>query len=206
MTIPPYNPNIPESDDTIDKSQKDFLANFGTIFEAFNQNHVSLDDATNPGNHSIVELVEQLSSRSTLSSELSFYTKDVNGQTTQLFMRYPSNGKEFQVSPFQIFSLGAQANIPFSGFSFLPGGILVFFGFVQPNQDNFTIPLLPPVCTNIMGVNLCPLGTSTFANPLYQSNVGGLINDRGKFTGLIINNSTTVAIPPPQYYLIFGNI
>lgn len=207
MTLPTYNPNVPQIEDTIDDGQPAFLTNFETIFSAFNANHVDLNDPTNPGNHSIIQLIQQMVSRATESQEIAIYSKKVADQTEQVFMRYPLNGKEFQLSQFQLFGIPKLDNVPFSNFSFLPGGIVVYFGFVQPNIDGFTIPLIPAICTNIMGVNLCPVGVSTVDNPLYQSNVAGLITTpEGKYSGLIINNSSTIAIPPQQYYLIFGNI
>ncbi len=206
MTLPTYNPNTPLVEDTIDDGQPAFLTNFGEIFAGFNANHISLSDLTNPGNHSIIELIQQVASRSTESQEIAFYTKKVADQTEQLFMRYPLNGKEFQISQFQIFPISNVPNVNSSGFSFLPGGIVVYFGLVTPNVDGFVIPLIPAICSNIMGVNLCPLGASTIAKPLYQSNPTGLISIHGKFSGLIINSSTTFSVPPQQYYLIFGNI
>ena len=88
----------------------------------------------------------------------------------------------------------------------MPGGIIVYFGIVFPTFDNFPIYIEPAICTNIMGINLCPVGISTFINPLYQSNISGLVGEGGKVSQINIINSTTFSIPPPQYYLIFGNI
>ncbi len=206
MTTPPYNPQIPVSDDTIADGQAAFLTNFSTIFSAFGINHVALNDATNPGNHSVIQLIEQDLPRSTQSQEVVVYSKKVADQTTQLFMRYPLNGKEFQLNQYQIYAVNHIPNQQAAFFTILPGGIIVYFGFVIPTKDSFPIQLEPAICKNLMGINLCPIGTSTIANPLYQSNVAGFTLANGKCTQLIINNSTTFSIPPPQYYLIFGNI
>lgn len=206
MTIPPYNPQVPLSEDTIADGQLAFLTNFKTIFSAFSTNHIPLNDSTNPGNHSVIELIEQNKSRSTESQEVVFYSKKVTDQTDQLFMRYPLNGKEFQISQYQIFPLSIIPGVQARYFTFLPGGIIVYFGFIAPSKDNFPIDLTPALCSNIMGINLCPIGTSTIANPFYQSNPSGFTLQNGKISQLIISNSTTFSPPPFQYYLIFGNI
>lgn len=206
MTIPPYNPSVPESDDTIADGQQAFLTNFSTLFSAFGTNHIALNDPTNPGNHNVIQLIEQTVGRSTESQEISIYSKDVSGQTDQLFMRYPLNGKEFQLNQYQIYDVDHIPNQQAAYFTMLPGGIIVYFGYVVPTKDSFPIELNPVVCSNIMGVNLCPIGTSTVQKPLYQSNVAGLTLNNGKYSQVILNNSTTFSTPPPQYYIIYGNI
>ncbi len=202
----PYNPQVPQTGDFIADSQPSFLNNFIDLFAAFNTNHISLTDPANPGNHNVIQLVEQAAGDSTFSQEVAIYSKKVVGQTDQLFLRYPNNGKEIQLTQFQIFELNQTANQN-SYFSFLPGGIVVYFGLVVPNSNEFTINLIPPICTNIMGVNLCPVGDAATQNFLFQSNVKTFTTLNGKVSGMIITNSTSLFIPPPtQYYIIFGNI
>ena len=200
MTIPPYDPKVPLVDDTIADGQPSFLQNFSQLFTAFNLNHVSLTDPTNPGNHNVIQLVEQAQGDSTFSQEISIYSKKVVDQTDQLFMRYPNNGKEIQLTQYQIYPLPENFlgdvlyQIPY--FTFLPGGIIVYFGKIIPTATTFYISLSPTICTNIMGINLCPIGTSTLANPLYQSNVALQSNDGKFFNAVQIKNSTTITIPP----------
>ncbi len=105
MTTPEYDPRIPLPDETIADSQPEFLQNFGQLFNAFNLNHVSLTDPTNPGNHNVIQLTELNQGRETFLNEVSIYSKKVDNQTDQLFMRYPHNGKEFQLTQYQIYSI-----------------------------------------------------------------------------------------------------
>lgn len=207
MTTPTdgYNPNIPTSENNIAESQINFLNNFENLFNAFSVNHIPLNDTTSPGNHSVVELKEQLSGTTTQSQEIAIYSKKVANQTDQIFMRYGTNGKEFQITEWQIYPVNPNGTQQ-QWFTFLPGGIVVYFGFVIPNKDGFNIDINPSICSNIMGVNLCPIGTTSIGNPLFPSNFTFIIVN-GKATNIVITNSTTFAtVPPPQYYLAFGNI
>lgn len=201
-----YNPNIPLRNDTIAISQSNFLNNFRDLYDVFAVNHTVLDNPLVPGDHEVVELVEQDQPINTESDEIAIYSKKVDGQTDQLFMRYPTNGKEFQLTNYQIYGINSTANQK-SFFSFLPGGIIVYFGMVTPNSDGFKVNLDPAICSVIMGVNLCPIGTSSSSNLMYPSWVNLVAGPNGKILQIVLNNSSVLgATPPPQYYLIFGNI
>lgn len=197
---PEYNPNIPISTNNIAESQGNFLGNFQNIYDAFIKNHIALDDPDNPGNHSVIQLFEQVQGKSTQSQEIAIYSKKVPGQTDQLFMRYPNNGKEFQLSEYQIYEIENTPSQTYY-FTFLPGGIIVYFGFVTPNSNPFTLHLLPAICSNIMGVNLGVINEVA----RYPSNAFPIVVE-GKCTGISLSNSTDLSIPPAQFYLIFGNI
>jgi hypothetical protein len=208
MTIPGdppvYNSQIPLVKTTIAEAQKLFLNNFSTLFNAFGMNHVALNDPTNPGNHNVVQLLEQTISESTQSHEISIYSKKVEGQTDQIFMRQQGNGKEFQLTQYQIYSL---IPLELDGviyqkryFSFLPGGVIVYFGEIIPFGNPFYISLEPAVCSNISGINLCPIGG--LESGLVQSNVS-ITGVNGKATAIQL---TSVEANANQYYLAFGNI
>jgi len=197
MTIPPYNPSVPESDDTIADGQQAFLTNFSTLFSAFGTNHIDLNDPTNPGNHNVIELIEQDIGRSTESQEIAIYSKDVGGQTDQIFMRYPLNGKEIQISNYQIYSI-KETPAQKAFFTFLPGGIIVYFGRVNAfnNTNIVNIDLSPAICKNIMGVNL-----GQIARIQQKPNVS-LKEVNGFYTTVVLR---VLGRMTDQYYLIFGN-
>jgi len=203
-TPPPYNTQIPEPDTTIANAQTLFQNNFERLFEAFNTDHVPLIDAINPGNHNVIQLVELPIGEATQSQEIAIYSKKVDGQTDQLFMRYQGNGKEFQLTQYQIYALPIlQLNgvIYQKGyFTFLPGGIIVYFGQVIPFGNPFFISLEPAICGNILGINLCPIGG--IGSGLVQSNVS-LTAINGKFNAIQLTSTSTNA---NQYYIAFGNI
>lgn len=200
MSTPIYNPQIPTPNTEIPDAQVQFLSNFGSLFNIFNTNHVSLDDPTNPGNHSVIQLVEQSQSRSTLSQEVAIYSKLVEGQTDQLFMRYQSNGKEFQLTEYQIY------NIPFTigdpqttYFSILPGGLIIQFGqLFCAGKNEFNLQINPPVKVNISGLNLGGIGSMQV-----QPNVALQANSDGYFRNFILKSSLPMV---NQFYLMIGNI
>lgn len=193
---PPYNTQIPVSSTTIAEAQKLFQNNFERLFEAFNTDHVSLNDPTNPGNHSVIRLVELTQEESTLPLEISIYSKKVDGQTDQLFMRYQSNGKEFQITEYQIYTI-VPTNKQESYFSFLPGKIIVYFGKVIGGQNQVEIYINPPA-SSISGVNLGGIATVS-----QQPNVVPVANIEGKISILKLNSIDPI---PDQFYLFFGNL
>jgi len=211
---PEYNPQIPVRDTNIAEAQTLFQGNFKTLFDTFSINHIPLNDPTNPGNHNVIQLIELAKSETTQSQEIAIYSKKVVGQTDQLFMRYRGNGKEFQLTEYQIYeippiTIGQAPNIvtlQTSYFTFLPGGIIVYFGRVNPTGEGFPINLQPAICSNITGVNLCPIGVTTAKNSLYQSNFVLVPNDKGTISQILLLSSFEIKTPPNQYYLVFGNI
>ncbi len=197
---PVYNPNVPEENNYIGENQEDFLGNFATLFTAFNENHVSLIDPTNPGNHSVIQLTEQTQGKTTQSQEISIYSKDVPGQTTQLFMRYQNNGKEFQISEYQIYSIPV-TDLQEAYFSFLPGGVIVYFGRVfSAGKKTFNIGISPTIKTNISGINLSNIGNIPATS---QSNVSLEAPINGVYSNIILNS---IFVMPDQFYLFFGNL
>lgn len=212
MTTAPYNPNIPTPETNTPENQQNFLNNFSKLFDAFSQNHVALNAAASAGNHNAIELIEldDDKSPSTDSQEIAIFTKKAAGSTDQIWMRYPSNGKEFQLTEYQIYALEPvrfnNVAYQFPYFSFLPGGIIVYFGRVLPTLFGGASPvyiaLEPAICKNIMAVNLCPIGAVNANLP--HSNVT-LVSSQGKFSSIALNTLAGSALPD-QYYLAFGNI
>lgn len=202
MTVPPYNPQIPEKETNIPTAQTEFLRNFRGIFNAFSMNHVPLNDPTNPGNHSIVEMVGQKNSKSTLNQEIIIYSKKVANQTEQLFMRYQSNGKEFQLTEYQIYSVEPTI-FQSSYFTFLPGGLVIQFGkLFSSGFTDFNISVIPPVSKNITGVNL---GGADVVGVIFPPppNVSLNVPVDGVFRSINLKSLSGMS---NQFYLFVGNL
>lgn len=196
-TPQPYNTQIPVASTTIADAQKLFQNNFERLFEAFNTDHVSLSDTTNPGNHAVIRLVELPKEESTQSLEIAIYSKKVEGQTDQLFMRYQGNGKEFQLTEYQIYSIVPTDNQE-AYFTFLPGKVIVYFGRVVGfGQKEVNININPPA-SNISGINLGGIVTVS-----QQPNVVPVANIEGKISALKLTSINPI---PDQFYLFFGNL
>lgn len=183
MSIPPeentpYNANIPRPNDDLAETQPNFLNNFFQLYEAFNRNHGALDAGSpNEGNHTVVEMLEQGNSFQTDVGELSIYSKTVEDQTDQLFLRYQGNGTEVQITNYQIYGpiiIAGQTIF----MSFLPGKLIALFGgFFPPNvPDGKTLQLSPYIMKNIMSFNICGSDTIGRVIPTYKyiQNIAGI--------------------------------
>ncbi len=199
---PPYNTQIPDPETSIAEAQTLFQNNFLRLFEAFNTDHVSLIDPTNPGNHNVIQLVELPSPESTQSQEIAIYSRKVDGQTDQLFMRYQGNGKEFQITEYQIYSI-VPTNKQEAYFSFLPGKVIVYFGKVfSRNSTSFNIDINPPVTKSVSGLNLCGVIDVVGAN-FPQPNVQLQLPVNGFYNQIKLISQSVML---DNFYLFFGNL
>jgi hypothetical protein len=215
MTTPqpsPYNPQIPQPPQSIAESQGNFLTNFMRLYEAYSRNHVPLDAASNAGNHNVVQLYEQPTGLATGTSEISIYSKDVVGQEDQIFIRFSGNGQEVQYTNWQIYALPQRMNgttvLQTPYFTFLPGGLIAYFGIVFAGGVSFDLVLEPTICKNIASVSLCP---TNVPNPaVFPSNASPERNTDGFFSKIVLSPAQTLSaisgINANQYYLIIGNI
>ncbi len=182
MTAPKnYNANFPLLNTSFADWQIGFQNNFTQLYEAFNINHVSLDSASNAGNHEVVELVEQEKDIQTNASSVSIYAKDVDNQTDQLFIRFGGDQTSYQLTNYQIYSLPDIKNgstlVQKQYFTFLPGGLIAYFGkfYIPKGSNPISLLINPVIAKNIITANLTPLdvystkGTPTLFN--YQSPV-----------------------------------
>lgn len=222
-TSPPYNPNVPLRRDPFNVSQGDFLTNFMTLYTAFSANHVALDAASNAGNHNIIQMLEQPigSQFQTDVGEISIYCKtpvDPKNmpldQGDQLFVKYQGNVPEFQLSAYQIYGLNVlneKGVIQTPYFTFLPGKILVYFGTIQctlPFIGGSSAPLYlrPPIATNIIGMDFCPLGTTPTFPPMVSIRTK---NSNGFYDTIYLQNpQASTAAPANQvyFYMVLANI
>lgn len=209
MTTPIYNPGIPKPKDIIKTSQGDFQINFRTFYDAFLKNHIPLDALSNAGNHTILQLIRQNDNAQfqTDAGEISIYTKTFEAPTDQLFMRYQGNQDEFHYTAYQIYEIIATPQQSFF-FTFLPGKILVYFGLIVPNSNTFDLLLLPELAKNIIGLNLCPIGSITTINhPLYPPNSNGVVETSPGIFGKISLITSFLDRPIPTCsYIVFANI
>lgn len=198
-----YNPNVPPMPETsFPDSQPLFLTNFLQLYNNFAVNHIPLDAATAAGDHTIVELVEQPNSQQTPVSAINIYAKDVIGQTDQVFFRYQGNGQEFQYSNYQIYPVPVSGGVTMF-FTFLPGGILVYFGSFTSLPANNNLQLTPAVAKNIITVSFCPMGTN---NQLRKPKVVIPTPQNGYITSINVTNSQIFnSAPPACYFLVMAN-
>ncbi len=204
MTQPVYQPKIPIPSNSIAESQMDFLTNFSQLSLAFGIDHIPLNDPSNPGNHSVARLIERETGPATGTSEVSLYSKNVVNQTDQLFLREIGNSAEIQYSNYQILPLqpikqgNVVVQVPF--YSFLPGGIIIYFGYCVPLASPFNLILEPAICTNIFGVNLGIL----IDEKTYPMNPSPSPNAEGKYNLITLDNALVGNKISPFSYIIYG--
>lgn len=210
MNPPQYQNNIPQPDQSIGGSQSPFLVNFNQLFNAFDVDHVSLTAASNAGNHNVARLATLPNPWTTNISEVSLYSKIRSLQTNQLYFREEGNGLEYQYSNYQIYPLAPITSgsnviqIPY--FSWLPGGIIVYFGYVNPfGAKTINIVLNPVVCNNISGVNLCNTALSGTPSPVQPPSVSITVDQNALADNVVLTLQPPAAAFAPQYYIIFGN-
>lgn len=138
-----YTTGIPIPGQSLGNSRPQVNGNFDYINTAFAINHVAFN-ASGVGKHKFLQMPEQVSAPVTLSSEGALYTKE-SLSITNLFWRQESNGTEIQmtnVAP-------TNANI---GASFLPGGLVIQWGFVTlSNTSSPTANVVLPVQLSVNG-------------------------------------------------------
>lgn len=199
MTIE-YNPNTPKQGDSVGEWQKPFLDNFITIFNAFKKNHVSLDAGATAGNHTFAEFFKQVIPIQTSVGEVSIYSKNVEEQTEQLFLRYQNN-VEIQLSNYQIYK---PENNPtqIKYFTVLPGKLILYFGQFTANASGNILDLTPYVAKNIITMSCCNVGTTPRPRQIVQP-----LAPKGKIIqGLTIVNSFFNQPFPNIYYMVLANI
>ena len=88
-----YNPNVPQSNQTLAATQQPIQNNFNTLNEVFGINHVPFTstNASLQGKHNFCSFPSQASDPSTTTTELALYAKTVAG-VLGLYVREQNNG------------------------------------------------------------------------------------------------------------------
>lgn len=120
-----FTPGIPSDGQSLGNSKPQVRGNFTVINDTMSINHVAMN-SLGAGKHKFLQMPEQGSAPTTISNEGSLYTKEAQG-ITNLFWRQESNGSEIQLTNSGISATNR-------GYSFLPGGILIQWGF----QSNYS--------------------------------------------------------------------
>lgn len=142
-----YQENKPLPTDRLKDSQADIQANFISNKVAFDQNHVTFDDA-GAGKHKFLQMPEQLAAPSSLANEMALYTKEQGG-VSQLFVRRENNGTEINLT-------NPTSSIIESGYTTLVNGLILKWGVTGLLTGNTTTVYAFPVAfpTNIFSVVL----------------------------------------------------
>ena len=149
-----YTPNIPQPTDRFRDSQPLILGNFIDINAAQNRNHVDFNMGTESGKHKFLQMPQQGAAPTTAPGpEMGLYVKNSTlTSAPEMFIRRDNDGIEIGMTEY----LGAG-----TGWSRLPSGLLIKWGFVAPSLPNpatitFPVGATIPVFNNLYSVQVSP--------------------------------------------------
>ena len=138
-----YTENIPISGDTLGGTRDRIRTNFQLIASVEAINHVAFG-SLGQGKHKFLQMPEQASAPTTAANEGGFYSKvGANPAETNLFFRGESDGFEYQLTrvisastaSFSTNTVALGSANGFGGWSFLPGNLLIQYGYFNPNTS-----------------------------------------------------------------------
>lgn len=135
-----YQSSIPLAGDLISVSQTDILNNFQAIGSAFPVNHVDFNQS-GVGKHKFVEFPNQSTDPAGALAEMTLFSK-VTAGLSQIFYK-----RDASVTSIQLTGIDPVAST--NGYVWLPGGIIVQWGFsASPTDDaQINFPLTFPHAT-----------------------------------------------------------
>ena len=139
-----YNSSIPKSTDPILQSQRQLLANFQAINNAFSTNHVGLTkDPLVAGMHDVLTLRPQAGDPTTSASQIAIYNKLVGG-TPEMF--YAPNSSQ---TPIQLTYPSIKSDSSTTQYTFMAGPFVIYGGLVTNPSNGQTITVTPTTTSNI---------------------------------------------------------
>jgi hypothetical protein len=194
-----FNPNIPLVGDFLAISQKQILANYQAIANAYLINHVPLNADENVGMHDCLTLRPQASDPTTALGQVALYNKLVSN-VPQLFYRPSVNQTPIQMSNSNLNTLQTGA-LSDAQSSFLAGPFTIYFGFFANCPPNQLITLLP--ASTLIYVGLSTVKTNTNFPSARQGNyIATPINiTANQFT---ITHAAVSLVNPIIYYMAIG--
>lgn len=142
-----YDPNVPQSGDTLGGTRAQIQQNFADINTHFQVNHVDFN-SSGAGKHPFLQMPEQSSSPTTAANEGGLYVKEAGtAASSTLFFREESNGTELQL-------IDPDRTVSTTGSLTLPGGLIMKWGRVNTPGTSGTVTFATAFPTAIFQVQL----------------------------------------------------
>lgn len=190
-----YNPAIPQPGDFPSTSQGELLANFqyllGTSNRQLNRDlSLSLNSGTlSDGTHKQVTFLANQSTPGSANAVSVAYVNSANGGS-QLFFDNGLSNAQLTVNKASVPSVSAGP--PAKGVSFLPGGLLIQWGFSTTDITTFLVPFnAAPTMPIIVTATPTTKATNTY---------GGIVSITALNVGFTFQNNGGVIVP--SYYWI----
>lgn len=142
-----YTTGIPQDGQSLGNSKLPIRANFDYLNTFLNVNHVAVNSLTNPGMHKWVQFPEQGSTPASGAAIGTLYSKTFASQPyTNLIWRQETGGSDpLRDQGAQIQMTNIAPSNASTGRSFLPGGILMFWGICTSAATGSISPISNPV-------------------------------------------------------------
>ena len=189
-----FTPGIPRSGQSLGNSRPQVQGNFDYINTAFAINHVAFN-ASGVGKHKFMQMPEQVAAPTTLANEGALYTKEAQG-ITNLFWRQESNGTEIQLT-------NIEPLIAASGYTFLPGGLLLQWGVTGSIASTSTVNFPIAFPNNTFFTNAIQINA---ANAAAQRCISVIPNGNASFKPRITTlGSSPIDSSCAIYFFAIGN-
>lgn len=177
-----YTTNIPQAAQKIKNTTSLIRANFDNLSAGLTNDHADLNDSTAGKRltHDKVRLNVQAAGPSTTTTQIALYSKNVLASAVnypELFLRRESNGTEIQLSTGGLSPLlgGDYLNPPANstGYTFLPGGLVYYWGIETAGFNNNTNNVLPVIAGRVIkkiySLNCQPFVDPSSTTPVYDT-------------------------------------
>ena len=156
-----YTTNIPLSAQKIKNTTSLIRANFDNLAAGLSNDHANINDPTSGTRltHDKVRLNKQALDPSTTSTQVALYSKDVQASSVnypELFFRRVSNGSAIQMTTGGLTPLlggdylAPPALTDSTGYTFLPGGLVYYWGIVTTGFTNNAANQLPQITNRVI--------------------------------------------------------
>jgi hypothetical protein len=156
-----FSPNIPQTGQSLGQTRDPIRNNFTNYSNTISQDHVGPNGGPGPtvaGKHNKSTYVVQSADPVTIADEIASYSKSIAG-VAQLFLEPASAG-----TPIQMSRLDTGVGVGSSGFSFLPGGVIIQWKAIN-NVSNGTPITFPITFPNEVFVIIPGGGTASGTQP-----------------------------------------
>jgi len=159
-----YTANVPVTGNSLGGTRDIIRSNFQQIATVEAINHVAFNEL-GQGKHKFLQMPEVTASGAgvptTSADEAGFYAEVGNG-VSQLFMRRESNGVVLQLTASDVSNTTAQAS---SGYSCLPGGLLIEYGSFgsESSSATRTVTFPKPFSVTPYSITITPTKAGTVA-------------------------------------------
>lgn len=161
----PFNPNIPQPTDNLSDSQDDLLQNNIDLNTSSGINHYSFSNATvNNGKHTYLQFPEENAPASTGALELLLHNmaSTLGGTNNLGFVSYDRTvdaTTKVQMTRREVPKVNPSPPVnEANGYSWLPGGFLIQYGFKINPGTSGTITFPTPFTSTLYNVSLTPIG------------------------------------------------